>query len=87
MAATAVPAIRAISPTGSPGLITPTRRAAPPFAAGQVAYGRPLLVLAEAEALAQLLSREAGKPLNIAVHDHIIVGRNGQTSLRAKGVI
>ncbi len=30
---------------------------------------------------------EAGKPLNIAVHDHIIVGRNGQTSLRAKGVI
>ncbi|SEL33196.1 DNA repair protein RadC [Sphingomonas palmae] len=30
---------------------------------------------------------EAGKPLNIQVHDHIIVGRNGQTSLRAKGVI
>ncbi len=30
---------------------------------------------------------EAGKPLNIQVHDHIIVGRKGQTSLRAKGVI
>ncbi|WP_019515895.1 RadC family protein [Sphingomonas sp. Mn802worker] len=30
---------------------------------------------------------EAGKPLNIQVHDHIIVGRNGQTSLRSKGVI
>ena len=30
---------------------------------------------------------EAGKPLRIAVHDHIIVGRSGQVSLRAKGVI
>jgi DNA repair protein RadC len=30
---------------------------------------------------------EAGRPLNIQVHDHIIVGRNGQTSLRAAGVI
>lgn len=30
---------------------------------------------------------EAGRPLNIQVHDHIIVGRNGQTSLRATGAI
>lgn len=30
---------------------------------------------------------DAGRPLNIQVHDHIIVGRTGQTSLRAKGVI
>lgn len=30
---------------------------------------------------------DAGKPLNIQVHDHIIVGRSGQVSLRAKGVI
>ena len=29
----------------------------------------------------------AGKPLNIAVHDHIIVGRGGQVSLRAKGLL
>lgn len=29
----------------------------------------------------------AGKPLNIAVHDHLIVGLNGQVSLRAKGLI
>ena len=29
----------------------------------------------------------AGKPLNIAVHDHVIVGRSGQVSLRAKGLI
>lgn len=29
----------------------------------------------------------AGKPLNIAVHDHIIVGVGGQVSLRAKGLI
>lgn len=30
---------------------------------------------------------EAGKPLGITVHDHIIVGRQGQVSLRAKGLI
>ena len=30
---------------------------------------------------------EAGKRLNIAVHDHIIMGANGQTSLRAQGLI
>ncbi|MBY0302506.1 MULTISPECIES: RadC family protein [Sphingomonas] len=29
----------------------------------------------------------AGKPLNIVVHDHIIVGAAGQVSLRAKGLI
>lgn len=29
----------------------------------------------------------AGKPLNIAVHDHIIVGIDGQVSLRAKGLL
>jgi DNA repair protein RadC len=29
----------------------------------------------------------AGKPLDIAVHDHLIVGLNGQVSLRAKGLI
>ena len=29
----------------------------------------------------------AGKPLNITVHDHIIVGSAGQVSLRAKGLI
>jgi DNA repair protein RadC len=29
----------------------------------------------------------AGKPLNIAVHDHVIVGRAGQVSLRAKGLM
>lgn len=30
---------------------------------------------------------EAGKPLGIAVHDHIIVGLAGQVSLRAKGLM
>ncbi len=30
---------------------------------------------------------EAGRPLGIAVHDHVIVGREGHVSLRAKGVI
>ena len=30
---------------------------------------------------------EAGKRLNIVVHDHIIVGSTGHTSLRAKGLI
>ncbi|TZG25144.1 RadC family protein [Sphingomonas montanisoli] len=30
---------------------------------------------------------QAGKPLGIAVHDHIIVGTSGQTSLRAQGLI
>jgi len=29
----------------------------------------------------------AAKPLDIAVHDHLIVGLNGQVSLRAKGLI
>ncbi len=29
----------------------------------------------------------AGKPLDITVHDHLIVGLNGQVSLRAKGLI
>lgn len=29
---------------------------------------------------------EAGKPLQIAVHDHLIVGREGVVSLRAKGL-
>ena len=30
---------------------------------------------------------EAGRPLGITVHDHVIVGREGHVSLRAKGVI
>jgi DNA repair protein RadC len=30
---------------------------------------------------------QAGKPLGIAVHDHIIIGRNAHTSLRSKGLI
>lgn len=30
---------------------------------------------------------EAGKPLNIAVHDHLIIGANGHASLRAQGLI
>jgi DNA repair protein RadC len=30
---------------------------------------------------------EAGKRLNIALHDHIIIGSEGHTSLRAKGLI
>ncbi|WP_022682815.1 RadC family protein [Sphingobium bisphenolivorans] len=30
---------------------------------------------------------EAGKRLNIAVHDHIIIGSQGHTSLRAKGLL
>jgi DNA repair protein RadC len=30
---------------------------------------------------------EAGKPLNVAVHDHLIIGRDGHTSLRALGLI
>ncbi|RVT94584.1 RadC family protein [Sphingomonas crocodyli] len=30
---------------------------------------------------------QAGKPLGIIVHDHIIVGTSGQTSLRAQGLI
>ena len=36
------------------------------------------------------LTREimtAGKPLGIALHDHVIVARGGHTSLRALGVI
>ncbi len=30
---------------------------------------------------------EAGRPLGIAVHDHVIVGREGHVSLRAKGLL
>ncbi|MFZ1742899.1 MAG: DNA repair protein RadC [Pontixanthobacter sp.] len=30
---------------------------------------------------------EAGRLLGIVVHDHVIIGRNGHTSLRAKGLI
>ncbi len=30
---------------------------------------------------------EVGKPLNIAVHDHLIIGREGHTSFRALGLI
>ena len=30
---------------------------------------------------------EAGKRLGIAVHDHIIIGARGHTSLRAKGLM
>ncbi|MCB2085084.1 MAG: DNA repair protein RadC, partial [Sphingomonadaceae bacterium] len=30
---------------------------------------------------------EAGRLLGITVHDHVIVGRNGHVSLRAKGLI
>lgn len=30
---------------------------------------------------------EAGRPLGILVHDHIIIGSEGHASLRAKGVI
>jgi proteasome lid subunit RPN8/RPN11 len=30
---------------------------------------------------------EAGKRLNIAVHDHIIVGAQGHVSMRAKGLL
>ena len=30
---------------------------------------------------------EAGRPLGIAVHDHVIVGREGHVSLRSKGLI
>jgi DNA repair protein RadC len=30
---------------------------------------------------------EAGKRLGIAVHDHIIMGTSGHTSLRAQGLI
>jgi len=30
---------------------------------------------------------EAGKRLGIAVHDHIILGAEGHTSLRARGLI
>jgi DNA repair protein RadC len=33
------------------------------------------------------LIASAGKPLNIAVHDHLIMGTSGHVSLRAKGVI
>ena len=29
----------------------------------------------------------AGKPLNIAVHDHLIIGANGHASLRARGLL
>ena len=30
---------------------------------------------------------EAGRLLGVAVHDHVIVGREGHVSLRAKGLI
>ncbi|EQA99329.1 hypothetical protein L288_20070 [Sphingobium quisquiliarum P25] len=30
---------------------------------------------------------EAGKRLGIAVHDHIIIGEKGHTSLRAQGLL
>ena len=30
---------------------------------------------------------EAGRLLGIVVHDHVIIGREGHTSLRAKGLI
>lgn len=30
---------------------------------------------------------EIAKPLGITVHDHIIVGRNGHTSLKSIGVM
>ena len=30
---------------------------------------------------------EAGRPMGLTVHDHVIVGREGHVSLRAKGVI
>lgn len=30
---------------------------------------------------------QAGKPLGIAVHDHLIIGANGHASLRAQGLI
>ncbi len=30
---------------------------------------------------------EAGRPLGVAVHDHIIVGREGHTSFRSKGLV
>lgn len=36
------------------------------------------------------LTREliaAAKPLGIAIHDHVVVGRDGQASLRALGLI
>jgi DNA repair protein RadC len=29
---------------------------------------------------------EAGKPLNIAVHDHLVVGREGVASFKALGL-
>ena len=30
---------------------------------------------------------DAGKPLGIAVHDHIIIGSEGHVSLRSKGLL
>jgi DNA repair protein RadC len=30
---------------------------------------------------------DAGKPLGIGVHDHIIIGMNGHVSMRAQGLI
>ena len=30
---------------------------------------------------------DAGRALNIAVHDHLIIGAQGHVSLRAKGLI
>jgi len=30
---------------------------------------------------------DAGKPLGVLVHDHIIIGRNGHTSMKGQGLI
>jgi DNA repair protein RadC len=30
---------------------------------------------------------EAGKPLNVAVHDHLVVGRSGVASFKTLGLI
>jgi DNA repair protein RadC len=30
---------------------------------------------------------EAGKPLGILVHDHIIIGKNGHTSMKGQALI
>ena len=30
---------------------------------------------------------DAGKPLGVLVHDHIIIGRNGHASLKGQGLI
>ena len=30
---------------------------------------------------------EAGKPLGLAVHDHVVIGRSGHASFRALGLL